>query len=643
MSLRLQNQHLRLLVLLLAMGIPALLMGADLHRPYDPVVVRGDRMSAFLGADTGDVFVYAFKEGAWKPIPFQIDQVDKDSIGLDSYFALHNAVIDTSDELCFMAADMGDSVADNRWIADINSTLFQRYQIAAWDTSVVPARKAYAYVYRSAVLTPAFTPYMAYKKGAVGRSDTVRADSYIYGQNGDAIPDYLSLRSGESNGPDILDRWKIRFKGSIGPGFGLPSYIESEQSALRDTSLLVRKGPVRVLHRRVYELIWQGIDIGITLELESMFYPWSYKIDMVKESLPGYLGMTEMRQTVDYLPSVSGSLFHWSKGADILVDGVPDAFADKTFEVPGVNWYMVQGDFGSAATVFDLDSVPGTQLSLYYVDDSNKSHGVTRDGIGDTGDTLAYADSGVQLSALTQSIDISDQNLSATFYYLPAYHTAAWGDSLAVYTRSPLKVVVMPRTNTVIPVEMTALKASLVKGAVRLEWTTVTESNNYGFDVERRNAADAQWKKIGFLKGQGTSQTAHGYEFTDARPGTGTNYYRIKQIDLDGRATLSSEVTVEIQLPENLELGQNYPNPFNPGTDIAFKVPSGAQQRVSLAIYNLLGQRIATLVDQQLEPGTHYLHWDGRDDRGQNVVSGAYLYRLQMGQEILTRKMIKMQ
>jgi hypothetical protein len=643
MSLRLQNPAIRLFLLLLAMGIQTALFGADLQRPYDPVVIQGSQMADFLGADTSDIFVYAYKDGGWQQIPFQIDQIDSVTAEQGySYFAPHNGMIDARDELCFMAGDMGDSVADNRWIGDISSTLYQRYQVAAWDTSVAPARKAYAYVYRSGTITPAFSLYMDYQAGAVGRSDTVRAVSYTYGQSGDAIPDYLSLKSGETSGPDILDRWKIRFKGSIGPGFGLPSYIESEESALRDTSVQVRVGPVRVIHEREYELIWQGIDIGISLSLESIFYPWSYKIDLIKESLPGYLGMTEMRQTVDYLPNISGSLFHWSKGTDIPVDGVLDAFADKTFEVPGVNWYMVQGDFGTAATVFDLDPIEGTQLSLYYIDDASKTHGATRDGIGDTGDSMAYAESGVQLAALTQSIDITDENLSATFYYLPEYHTAAFGDSLAGYTEHPLKVVVMPRTNTVIPVEMGALKAQTVKEAVRLDWTTVSESNNYGFDIERRSAAEG-WKKIGFVKGHGTTQTAHAYFFLDEKPETGTLYYRLKQIDLDGRVSFSQEVAIDIQLPQTLALEQNYPNPFNPGTDISFQLPASTQQRVSLVVYNLLGQKIITLVDKQLDAGTHHIFWDGRDERGLNVVSGAYLYRLQMGEQILTRKMIKMQ
>jgi len=190
---------------------------------------------------------------------------------------------------------------------------------------------------------------------------------------------------------------------------------------------------------------------------------------------------------------------------------------------------------------------------------------------------------------------------------------------------------------------MTALKAKLAKGTVRLEWTTLSESNNYGFDVERRNAGETGWRKIGFVKGNGTSQIAHAYHYTDTEPVTGTNSYRLKQIDLDGRSAYSPEVAVDIQLPELFELGQNYPNPFNPGTDITFQLPADEDQRVIMAVYNLLGQKIRTLVDGNMEPGTHHVHWDGRDDRGLNAVSGAYLYRLQLGAQVLTRKMIKMQ
>ncbi|MBN2357386.1 hypothetical protein JXO59_14830, partial [candidate division KSB1 bacterium] len=106
----------------------------DLMRPYDPVIVQGKHLPTFLSADTSRIFVYAYKNNAWSQIPFQIDEVDG-----GGYFATHNAHLDTTDEICFMAADMGDSAADNQWIPNYSSMLYQRYQVCATDTSETPA------------------------------------------------------------------------------------------------------------------------------------------------------------------------------------------------------------------------------------------------------------------------------------------------------------------------------------------------------------------------------------------------------------------------------------------------------------------------------------------------------------------------
>ncbi len=80
-------------------------------------------------------------------------------------------------------------------------------------------------------------------------------------------------------------------------------------------------------------------------------------------------------------------------------------------------------------------------------------------------------------------------------------------------------------------------------------------------------------------------------------------------------------------LPANITLEQNYPNPFNPGTTIRFGLPQPA--RVSLAVYNLLGERIRTLIGGQVSAGLHKIAWDGRDEAGRNVSSGVYFYRLE--------------
>jgi hypothetical protein len=96
-----------------------------------------------------------------------------------------------------------------------------------------------------------------------------------------------------------------------------------------------------------------------------------------------------------------------------------------------------------------------------------------------------------------------------------------------------------------------------------------------------------------------------------------------------------------VQLPTGYRLSQNYPNPFNPSTTIRFDLPGneGEQQDVTVVVYDMRGRRVRTLVDSRLETGTHMIHWNGRDDRGEPVASGIYLYTLKAGTERITRKM----
>jgi len=95
------------------------------------------------------------------------------------------------------------------------------------------------------------------------------------------------------------------------------------------------------------------------------------------------------------------------------------------------------------------------------------------------------------------------------------------------------------------------------------------------------------------------------------------------------------------QIIDNFALEQNYPNPFNPETEINFQIPTGAH--VTLVIYNLLGQKIRTLVDKEMSTGYHTIKWHGRDDFGNTVASGVYLYALQAGEFFEVKKMVLMQ
>jgi len=93
-------------------------------------------------------------------------------------------------------------------------------------------------------------------------------------------------------------------------------------------------------------------------------------------------------------------------------------------------------------------------------------------------------------------------------------------------------------------------------------------------------------------------------------------------------------------VPREFALFQNIPNPFNATTRIDFNLPDAG--KVTLTVYNVLGQSVATLVDNHLEPGRHHVEWDSRSDGGSEVPSGVYFYRLETASNQASRKMVLM-
>ncbi|HTR82695.1 MAG TPA: T9SS type A sorting domain-containing protein, partial [Bacteroidota bacterium] len=183
-----------------------------------------------------------------------------------------------------------------------------------------------------------------------------------------------------------------------------------------------------------------------------------------------------------------------------------------------------------------------------------------------------------------------------------------------------------------LPVELTSFTAFPRTNGVELSWKTATEINNYGFDVERKSTDS--WSKIGFVSGNGTSNIAHNYSYSDNAP-AGTYSYRLKQIDRDGKFQYSAVVEATVGItPNTMILGQNYPNPFNPETSIEFAVP--ATGHTTLKVYNMLGQEIATLVNGNIEAGV----LNRVSFKGSNFPSGMYFYTLRSGNFVDTKKML---
>ncbi|AFH48990.1 Glucose/sorbosone dehydrogenase [Ignavibacterium album JCM 16511] len=188
---------------------------------------------------------------------------------------------------------------------------------------------------------------------------------------------------------------------------------------------------------------------------------------------------------------------------------------------------------------------------------------------------------------------------------------------------------------TVIPVELGTFNATVIEGKkVRLDWFTITETNNAGFSIERSKDG-VNFREIYFVGGNGTTTNRNTYSFVDEDVDYGTYYYRLKQIDHDGSFNYLNVVTVDLGLPKSFELRQNFPNPFNPSTKISFTVPDGINNKLLLKVYDLLGNEISTLVNETKSPGVYEIEFDAKD-----LKSGVYIYQLSAGNYSQARKMI---
>jgi len=181
-----------------------------------------------------------------------------------------------------------------------------------------------------------------------------------------------------------------------------------------------------------------------------------------------------------------------------------------------------------------------------------------------------------------------------------------------------------------VPVEITSFTGAVTGNSVNLNWTTATETNNSGFEVQRKSGNE--FASIGFINGAGTTTEPHNYSFTDNYLNDGVYQYRLKQVDFDGNVTYSDVVEVEVFAATSFKLQQNYPNPFNPSTKIKFTVPE--QSLVNLSVYNMLGEKVEEPVNEVKAQGEYDVNFDAA-----NLPSGIYIAKLSSGDNIRTIKM----
>lgn len=217
-----------------------------------------------------------------------------------------------------------------------------------------------------------------------------------------------------------------------------------------------------------------------------------------------------------------------------------------------------------------------------------------------------------------------------------AHVTATGSNSNPTVKRSDLTsfsdFAIAGTSENALPVQIASFTAQYASSlGVRLEWTTVSEVNNFGFHVQRKAPGQGSFTTIAgsFVPGHGTTIVPQNYSYDDHTAPPGTWHYRLEQIDLDGSMNYSDPVEVDVLTSageESVEISafalhQNYPNPFNPGTTVSYDLAQ--RSLVSLRVFNLIGQEVTTLVSGERAAGRHVEAF-----LANQLPSGVYLYVL---------------
>lgn len=237
---------------------------------------------------------------------------------------------------------------------------------------------------------------------------------------------------------------------------------------------------------------------------------------------------------------------------------------------------------------------------------------------------------------VTIIFDIVDPNGTASLTWLT--NSPFWGifdaDNTTLWQTGIFENLFGP-----LPVELISFTGTLLSNEnVLLDWKTASSLNNSGFEIEKSYKNSDLWETIGFVESHGDPNSLVEYSFTDI---TSHSFpivrYRLKAIDNDGSFKYSEIIEVNT-LPLNYDLSQNYPNPFNPSTKIKFTIPFlGIDNNVvvRLKVYDVLGNEVATLMDEEKAPGIYEVEFSKS-----GLASGIYVYRIDTPDFVATKKMV---
>ncbi|HDQ46348.1 MAG TPA: T9SS type A sorting domain-containing protein [bacterium] len=259
-----------------------------------------------------------------------------------------------------------------------------------------------------------------------------------------------------------------------------------------------------------------------------------------------------------------------------------------------------------------------------------------------SGDPTYGADLGVTPQQWAHiKIEISDPNTSAGLSFDQTMMAAGACKQSDNNYYDP--VVAMDTDDSSLPVQMAGIAATAAEGrGVILSWQTESEVDCAGFHVWRSDDREGRYNRLTtqMIPGAGNTSSRQEYAYTDRQVTAGEEYwYQVEEIALDGKSTFFGPIRAEgvSAVPVAYNLSQNYPNPFNPETAFHYDLPETSPVRI--AVYSLIGQRVATLVHEIQEAGRYDVIWDARDSGGNSVPSGIYFLVMDAGKHHQVRKM----
>lgn len=339
--------------------------------------------------------------------------------------------------------------------------------------------------------------------------------------------------------------------------------------------------------------------------------------------------------------SYSGATCLYSRGNDLLVGGYYYGIHMTTND--GVNWINLNnglpGNGVTCITSKDNAVIAGfSGNGIYVTTNDGQNWSAANNGLSELNVNclevygqyvFAGTDSGVFLST-NVGASWRELNGGLEFRHINALEV----NGIYLFAGTVSGGVWRLSLETPLPVELLQFVAVAGPGKVTLSWSTSSEVNSYGFEIEKKANESSAWSMIGFVRGIGTTGIASNYAFEDRNIMTGTYDYRLKQIDYNGIFTYHYlDRSVTIGLPENYSLMQNYPNPFNPVTVIRFSLP--VREFVSLVIYDSRGSEIQKIVSETMLPGYHSVSWYAGD-----LPSGAYFCQMNAGSYSNVKKLV---